>query len=60
MIPLTEQLECAQEVLKRMRLKQSKWISAQEGIIATIERALAFQELSDEIKGRPTQQVGLV
>jgi RNA polymerase-interacting CarD/CdnL/TRCF family regulator len=60
MISLAEQLECARLVRDQMRSKQSKWLAAQEAIVATLERQLLLEEVSNALKGRPTQPVELV
>jgi len=59
MITLTEQVECAQQVLAQMRRNQSRWLAAQEAIVATLQRQVLLEEVSNAIKGRPTQPVEL-
>lgn len=59
-VSLTDQLNCARQVLAQMRSKQSRWIAAQEAIVATLERQLMLEEVSKEITGRKTQVVEIV
>lgn len=48
-VPLTQQLECARAVLETMRAKNSRWTEAQEGVVATVEKALLLKEVGDEM-----------
>jgi hypothetical protein len=60
-VPLAKQLECARAVLEQMRSKNSRWIEAQEAVVATVERALLLEEVSREVLGKDeTQQVEVV
>jgi hypothetical protein len=59
-IPLTNHLECAREVLAKMRQNKSRWTEAQAAIVATLERQQMLKEVSDEIVGRETQEVRVV
>jgi hypothetical protein len=60
MIPLTRQLECAREVLAKMRQNKSRWTDAQAAIVATLERQELLRQVSDEIVGRETQEVQII
>jgi hypothetical protein len=59
-IPLSQQLDCAREVLAKMRANKSRWVEAQEAIVATLERQEMFRQVSDEMKGAETREVELV
>jgi hypothetical protein len=37
-IPLSQQIDCAREVLAKMRANKSRLTEAQEAIVATLER----------------------
>lgn len=59
MIPLSQQLECAREVLSKMRVNRSRWIEAQESVVGTLERAEMLREISDELLGRASELVAV-
>jgi hypothetical protein len=59
-IPLSQQLDCAREVLAKMRANKSLRIKEQEAIVATLERQEMFRQVSDEMKGAETREVELV
>jgi hypothetical protein len=59
-IPLSQQLDCAREVLAKMRANKSRWVEAQEAIVATLERQELLRQVSDEMKGAETREVELV
>jgi hypothetical protein len=59
-IPLSQQIECAREVLAKMRANRSLRIKEQEAIVATLERQEMFRQVSDEMKGAETREVELV
>jgi hypothetical protein len=56
-IPLSQQLDCAREVLAKMRANKSRWCEAQEAIVATLERQEMLRQVSNEICGRKTETV---
>ena len=55
MIPLTQQLECAQAVLATMRERNSRRADTMEAIVKTLERQELLRQVSEEIKGRETR-----
>jgi hypothetical protein len=59
-IPLSQQIDCAREVLAKMRANKSLRIKEQEAIVATLERQEMFRQVSDEMKGAETREVELV
>jgi hypothetical protein len=59
-IPISQQLDCAREVLAKMRANKSRWVEAQEAIVATLERQELLRQVSDEMKGAETREVELV
>jgi hypothetical protein len=56
-IPISQQLDCAREVLAKMRANKSRWVEAQEAIVATLERQELLRQVSDEVCGRATEMV---
>jgi hypothetical protein len=59
-IPLSQQIDCAREVLTKMRASKSRWTEAQEAIVATLERQELLRQVSNEMKGKATEQVEVV
>jgi hypothetical protein len=59
-ISLSQQLDCAREVLAKMRANRSLRIKEQEAIVATLERQEMLRQVSDEMKGAETREVELV
>jgi hypothetical protein len=59
-IPLSQQIDCAREVLTKMRASKSRWTEAQEAIVRTLERQELLRQVSDEMKGAETREVELV
>jgi hypothetical protein len=59
-IPLSQQIDCAREVLAKMRANKSLRIKEQEAIVATLERQEMFRQVSDEVTGRKTETVEVV